>query len=83
MQETTRPPAGYGPVPTLVRCEPGGHDVPARDAQEIGSPDSVLTGPGRGPRYACRAHVLSEGLVPLATYVGRRDGAPTPARRPA
>lgn len=64
MPHTTRG-AGHRPAPTIVRCQPGDHDVPARDAQEIGSPDTVLTGPGRGPRYACREHVRSEGLVPV------------------
>lgn len=77
MQHTTRPP-------TTVRCEPGSHDVPAREALEICAADTVLTGPGRGPRYACHDHIRSGGLVPVTTtYVGRRDGAPMPARRPA
>lgn len=79
MHEITRPPA----VPTIVRCSPGHHDVPAHQAQQIASPDQVLTGPGRGPAWACHEHIRSEGLVPLTTYVGRRDSAPMPARRPA
>jgi hypothetical protein len=76
MQHVTRPP-------TTVRCEPGAHDVPAREAQEICPADTAMTGPGREPRYACHDHIRSGGLVPVTTHVGRRDGTPMPARRPA
>lgn len=58
-------------MPVVIRrCKPGGHDVAGHDAQIIGhSTDG-------DPVYACHQCVRDGGLIPAATFIGRRDLAP-------
>lgn len=66
----------------MVECSVHGGRVPDREAQLL-RPVVTGSGPGRAV-YACHSCVRERGLLPAAprraaTYVGRRDAAPSRA----